>query len=145
MTTVDVNYLVRLLSSVYVYFWVPIRLSYLRLKFKLRPALKVSGEVFAITALITTGVPLSVVYMLAKGLKHLIKLWVKLLCNIIAVTTGIDYETLYNSTLSEDRFEDEIVIESTETPEENIDEQAISNTVSESVESDNKNEQEIAE
>ena len=145
MTAVEVNYFVRLLSSVYVYFWIPIRLSYLRLKFKLRPVLKMSCEVFAITALITTGVPLSIVYMIAKGIKHLIKLWVKLLCNIIAITTGIDYETLYNSTLSEDRFENETVIESTEVPEENTNEQPIDNTVREPVGSDDKNEPETTE
>ena len=141
MTTVEVNYFVRLLSSVYVYFWIPIRLSYLRLKFKLRPALKASGEVFAIAALLLMGVPLSIVYMLAKGLKHLIKLLVITLCNLIETTTGIDRVALYDSVLSDDCLLDE----PTEISEGNNDEQPIDDAVNESIESDDKNEQESTE
>lgn len=141
MTVVEVNYFVRLLSSVYVYFWIPIRLSYLRLKFKLRPALKASGEVFAITALLLTGVPLSMVYMLAKVLKQLIKLWVISLCSFIETATGIDRVALYDSVLSDDYLLDE----PTEIPEGNNDEQPIDDAVNESIESDDKNEQESTE
>ena len=127
MSSIEVNYLMRLLSSVYVYFWIPIRLNYLRLKFKLRPILKATGEVFAITTLIITGVPLSVVYMFAKGIKHLIKLWVITLCRIIELSTGIDSKMLYDSVLSDDLLSDEL----TEIPEGNNDEQPIDEMVSE--------------
>lgn len=136
MNSIEVNYFVRLMSSVYVYFWIPIRLNYLRLKFKLRPMLTVISEVFAITTLITTGVPLSIVYMFAKALKHLIKIWVITLCKIIEKTTGIDSKILYNSVLSDENLFDEL------TEEETINEHPIDNTVNES---DDKNEQENTE
>lgn len=136
MTAIEVNYLVRLLSSVYVYFWIPIRLNYLRLKFKMRPALKVIGEVFAITALILTGVPLSIVYMFAKGIKHTIKLWVIMLCKIIETSTGIDSKVLYDSVLSDDCLLDVLA------EEETVNEQPVEDTVSES---GDKNEPESTE
>ena len=136
MTAIEVNSFVRMLSTVYVYFWIPIRLNYLRLKFKLRPVLKVFGEVFAISALLITGIPLSVVYMLAKGLAYIIELWTKWLCNIIEETTGIDRESLYTSVLSDD---------CPEIPEENDREQPINEAVSELVESEDKNEQDNTE
>ena len=107
MPEFEVNYLVRLLSSVYVYLWVPLRLNYLRLKIKMRPTLNICSEVFAITALVLTGVPLSIVYMFVKGTEGLIKLWVTMLCRIIETSTGIDKEYLYNTVLSTGSLEDE--------------------------------------
>lgn len=107
MPEFEVNYLIRLLSSVYVYLWIPLRLNYLRLKIKMRPTLNICSEVFAITALVLTGVPLSVVYMFAKGTEGLIKLWVTMLCKIIESSTGIDKEHLSNTVLSTASLEDE--------------------------------------
>lgn len=145
MTDIEVNYFVRLLSSIYVYFWIPIRLSYLRLKFKLRPVLKISGEVFAITILMITGIPLSVVYMLTKGITCIIKLWVKTLCDIIEETTGIDSKCMIDSVLSSEcNPEDENNSEES-TSQGNTNEQTIDNTIIGSVESDDKNEHESTE
>lgn len=119
MPEFEVNYLVRLLSSVYVYLWIPLRLNYLRLKIKMRPTLNVCSEVFAITALVLTGVPLSFVYMFAKGTEGLIKLWVTMLCKIIESSTGIDKEHLSNTVLSTASLEDE---HSSEIVEETVNE-----------------------
>ena len=152
MTAVEVNYLVRLLSSVYVYFWIPIRLSYLRLKFKLRPVLKVSSEVFAITALIVTGVPLSIIYMIAEGITRIIGLWINGLCNIIEETTGIDGECLIDSVLSSECNPEDLSeipekenITDRSTTQGNTNELTIDDTVSGSVGSDDKNEPETTE
>jgi hypothetical protein len=73
----------------------------------MRPTLKICSEVFAITALVLTGVPLSFVYMFAKGTEGLIKLWVTMLCKIIESSTGIDKEYLSNTVLSTNSLEDE--------------------------------------
>lgn len=100
MTTIEVNSFVRMLSTVYVYFWIPIRLNYLRLKIKIRPVLNVFVELFAIMALVLTGVPASIIYILAKGIEDLIELWVTSLCNRIESTTGINSEVLRDSVLS---------------------------------------------
>lgn len=105
----------------------------------MRPILTATGEVFAIMALMITGVPLSIIYMFAKGIKHIIKLWVTSLCRIIEITTGIDSKVLYDSVLSDEYPLDE------PTEEETINEQPIDNTVSEPIESDDKNEQESTE
>ena len=119
MPEFEVNYLIRLLSSVYVYLWIPLRLNYLRLKIKMRPTLNICSEVFAITALVLTGVPLSVVYMFAKGTEGLIKLWVTMLCKIIESSIGIDKEHLSNTVLSTASLEDE---HSSEIVEETVNE-----------------------
>lgn len=128
MPEFEVNYLVRLLSSVYVYLWVPLRLNYLRLKIKMRPTLNICSEVFAITALVLTGVPLSVVYMFAKGTEGLIKLWVTMLCKIIETSTGIDKEHLSNTVLSTASLEDE---HSSEIVEETVNESVEQNHIEE--------------
>lgn len=100
MTTIEVNSFVRMLSTAYVYFWIPIRLNYLRLKIKMRPVLNVFVELFAITALVLTGIPASIVYLLAKSLEGLLELWVTSLCKLIESSTGIDSEVLRDSVLS---------------------------------------------
>lgn len=152
MTTIEVNYFIRLLSSIYVYFWIPIRLNYLRLKFKLRPLLTISWEVFAIMSLVITGVPSSVLYMFAKGLTYIIEVWIKWLCNIIEETTGIDSKCLTDSVLSgdcksEDLFKqnEEETLNESSIEQGNTNEQTIDDTVSESVGSDDKNELETTE
>lgn len=126
MPEFEVNYLMRLLSSVYVYLWVPLRLNYLRLKIKMRPTLNICSEVFAITALVLTGVPLSIVYMFAKGTEGLIKLWITMLCKIIETSTGIDKEYLSKTVLSTGSLEDEY---SSEIVEETVNESMEEHTV----------------
>ena len=121
MTTIEVNSFVRMLSTVYVYFWIPIRLNYLRLKIKIRPVLNVFVELFAITALVFTGIPASIVYILAKGLECFVELWVTSLCKLIESSTGIDSEVLRDSVLSSEPLIEEPSIdveESVNEPEE---------------------------
>ena len=149
MTTIEVNYFVRLLSSIYVYFWIPIRLNYLRLKFKLRPVLTISREMFAVILLVTTGVPLSMIYIVIKSLSCLIENWIKWLCNIIEETTGIDSKCLTDSVLSGDyksedpseQHEEETINESLmeQEADEKIESEII---VNENTDSDNNDEQE---
>ena len=100
MTSIEVNSFVRMLSTVYVYFWIPIRLNYLRLKIKMRPILNIFGDIFAITMIALTGVPASIIYVLAKGLAYLVELWVTSLCKLIESSTGIDSDVLRDSVLS---------------------------------------------
>lgn len=105
------NALIRYLSSVYVYIWIPIRLNYLRLKIKLQPAIKVAFELVALIVLILTTVPSSLLYIISQGIEGLISAWIQLLCSAVEQLTGIESERLYDCVLNYALPEDEDILE----------------------------------
>ena len=104
---------------------------------------------FAVILLVTTGVPLSMIYIVIKSLSCLIENWIKWLCNIIEETTGIDSKCLTDSVLSGDyksedpseQHEEETINESLmeQEADEKIESEII---VNENTDSDNNDEQE---
>ena len=105
------NALIRYLSSVYVYIWIPIRLNYLRLKIKLQPAIKVAFELVALIVLILTTVPSSLLYIISQGIEGLTSAWIQLLCSAVEQLTGIESERLYDCVLNYSLPEDEDIPE----------------------------------
>jgi hypothetical protein len=79
MAEFKVGFLLRLLSALYVNIWIPIRLNYLRLKFKLVPKLKNIAERIAIVAVLILVMPFMFIRMvfndIDKWLDHISLSW----------------------------------------------------------------------
>lgn len=107
MVEFKINFFVRLLSSIYVYLWIPIRLNYLRLKIKMRTALNILYETFVMSVFVVTIFPLSIVYMILRLLTYFIEWWIELLTECVSGITGICKDDPYISIIPPDLSSDD--------------------------------------
>lgn len=117
MTAVnDVSYFLRILSCVYVNFWIPIRLRYLRLKIALRPIGKYLLEGITFLNIVWSIVPISILTVLGEIISGISKEWLRLSCLLCETASGVEPGSLFN-------YSPEILIDDdeqqTETQEDN--------------------------
>ena len=98
MVATDVSSFVRALSFIYVRFWIPIRLNYLRLRIKLRPVMRIACELSAFGFLVLSTVPMGLLFGIGVILTESAKLWMRLSCLLIELSSGAEPGALYNST-----------------------------------------------
>lgn len=98
MVATDVSSFVRILSFVYVRFWIPIRLNYLRLRIKLRPVMRIACELSAFSFLVLSTVPMGLLFGIGTIVTESAKLWMRLACLLIELSLSVEPGTLYNKT-----------------------------------------------
>lgn len=95
MTAINISFSVRLLSWMYVNVWIPIRLTYLRMKIALRPVTNVACEIIALLNMIWSFVPISIMMIFAETVNGLAKVWLRLVCLGYEKALGVEPGSLY--------------------------------------------------
>ena len=98
MVATDVSSFVRALSFVYVRFWIPVRLNYLRLRIKLRPVIRTACELSAFGFLVLSTIPMGLLFGIGSIITESAKLWMRIACLLIELSSGTELGALYNRT-----------------------------------------------
>lgn len=126
MTAVnDVSYFLRVLSYVYVNFWIPIRLWYLRLKIALRPIGKYALEGLAFLNIVWSIVPISILAVLGEIISGISKEWLRLSCLLCELASDAEPGSLFEHSADIFVDDDEEQVQQTESVEESQEDNAV--------------------
>lgn len=83
------------LSYIYVKIWVPIRLTYLRLKFRIIPYFRVIFETFSLVVLIICAIPAGFMLVCSKIVESIGLVWLCFVCMFVDLLLGNEIGTFY--------------------------------------------------
>ena len=98
MVATDVSSFIRTLSFIYVRFWIPVRLNYLRLRIKLRPVMRIACELSTFGFLVLSTIPIGLLFGISSIVTESAKLWMRLACLLVELSSGAEPGALYNQT-----------------------------------------------
>ena len=131
----SVSFFTRCLVALYVKIWIPIRLSYLRLKIKVKPYVQPTLATIAFSVIIILGVPISVLIAIGFMCKIIGHILLRLACWPFDVAVSQPHGTAYNNLTSttlndvlemarlNDSYDDEDEIKPREEEEEKYEEE----------------------
>ena len=98
--TKDVSFLTRLLVSIYVNAWVPLRLSYLRLKFKVIPYVRPAIVFITFFMIMISSIPIALIMLSGFLLTLLGHVILKILCYPFDIAADQEPGSAYTSLMS---------------------------------------------
>ena len=102
MTTINpfMGKLLYVLSFVYVNVWVPIRLTYLRLKFRIKPHIRIVFETGIFVAIVLSSIPAGFMIIGAKTIEYLALLWLRFTCMFVDMVLGNEIGSFYEDIIA---------------------------------------------